>query len=199
MSVDPNDIRMSTADERSRWQSVLKWLRAIGIVPEVAAGDADKFVKVDGSGTGLSLSGKLASDGGTIPETDNANTFTEAQSAPQFTLTGGPSGTPAAHALYQDNVPKAWAQFDGTGTAALQDSFNVSGFADNGTGHYTLTWDRDFANANYAAVVTNNDIGVASVAQSHAAGTMDVKCFVSNTSGTLNDEVPVSVVAFGDQ
>lgn len=78
MSVDPKTIH-ADASQRDWRAFVLRWLRAIGIVPEVAAGDADKFVKVNGSGTGLALSGKLAQDGGVIPETDQAQTWSGAQ------------------------------------------------------------------------------------------------------------------------
>lgn len=62
------------------------------------------------------------------------------------------SGSPAAGALYSDNVPKAWVQFNGTGSIAITDSFNVSGLVDNGTGDYTITIDTDFATANYVAL-----------------------------------------------
>ncbi len=74
--------------------------------------------------------------------------------AGNFKLTGNPSGTPAANTLYEDNVVKAWINFAGTGTIAINDSFNVSGITDNGTGDYTIDWARDFDNNDYAAVGT---------------------------------------------
>ena len=38
---------------------------------------------------------------------------------------------------------KAWSKVDGTGTAAVNDSFNISGITDNGTGNYTLAMAND--------------------------------------------------------
>jgi hypothetical protein len=49
-----------------------------------------------------------------------------------------------------ESICKAWINFNGTGTIAIRDSFNVSGIVDNGgVGNYTVTWDRDFASADY--------------------------------------------------
>ena len=46
---------------------------------------------------------------------------------------------------------KAWVNFNGTGTIAARDSFNVASLTDNGTGDYTLSYTSSFANGNYAA------------------------------------------------
>ena len=45
---------------------------------------------------------------------------------------------------------KAWVNFNGTGTVAIRDSFNISSLADNGTGVYTITFTNAFSDANYA-------------------------------------------------
>lgn len=44
---------------------------------------------------------------------------------------------------------KAWCCWNGTGTAALRDSLNVSGLTDNGAGDYTFEYTSDFGSANY--------------------------------------------------
>ena len=44
----------------------------------------------------------------------------------------------------------AWAHFNGIGTLAVDDSFNVSSVTDNGTGDYTLNFANSLPNANYA-------------------------------------------------
>jgi hypothetical protein len=44
---------------------------------------------------------------------------------------------------------KAWVNFDGTGTIASLDSFNVSSLVDSGTGRYTVGYSSVFASANY--------------------------------------------------
>lgn len=45
---------------------------------------------------------------------------------------------------------KAWVNFDGTGTIASRDSFNVSGLTDHGGGQYSVTVVSSFDNANYS-------------------------------------------------
>tara|TARA_Y100000361_G_C11116186_1_gene320510 strand:- start:72 stop:455 length:384 start_codon:yes stop_codon:yes gene_type:complete len=44
---------------------------------------------------------------------------------------------------------KAWINFNGTGTIAIRDSFNVSSITDNGTGDTTVTLSTAQATANY--------------------------------------------------
>ena len=43
---------------------------------------------------------------------------------------------------------KAWVNFNGTGTVAIRDSFNVSSITDNSTGNYTVTFTNALSNAN---------------------------------------------------
>ena len=52
----------------------------------------------------------------------------------------------------QQGVAKMWVNFTGTGTVAINDSFNVASITDNGTGDYTITFTNAMANANYAIV-----------------------------------------------
>ena len=56
-------------------------------------------------------------------------------------------------------IAKAWVNFDGTGTVAIRDSFNVSSITDNGTGNYTVNFTTAMPNANYSAVVAASDNG----------------------------------------
>ena len=46
-------------------------------------------------------------------------------------------------------IAKAWVNFNGTGTVAIRDSFNVSSITDNGTGDYTVNFTTALPNANY--------------------------------------------------
>jgi hypothetical protein len=48
-------------------------------------------------------------------------------------------------------IAKAWVNFNGTGTVAINSSFNVSSITDNGTGDYTVNFTTAMPNANYAA------------------------------------------------
>lgn len=52
------------------------------------------------------------------------------------------------------DVVKGWINFNGTGTIAINDQYNVSSITDNGTGDYTITWSTAFASAYYACAGT---------------------------------------------
>jgi hypothetical protein len=104
------------------------------------------------------------------------------------------SGTPAQHALYQENVPKVWANVSITPT--LNDSFNMTSVADGGSGIVTITYDRDFASANYAVVATaHTDSHYANIT-SLAAGSATVTL---RTDGNTPADQPFSFIAIGDQ
>jgi len=60
--------------------------------------------------------------------------------------------TPVANTLYKDNIVKAWVRFDIFGS--IDDDYNVSSITDTGVGDFTVNWDLDFANTNYATVAT---------------------------------------------
>ena len=47
---------------------------------------------------------------------------------------------------------KAWANFNGTGTAAVNESLNISSLSDGGTGQYDLNLSSAFSNANHSSV-----------------------------------------------
>jgi hypothetical protein len=52
---------------------------------------------------------------------------------------------------------KAWVNFNGTGTVAIRQAFNVSSITDNGTGDYTVNFTNALTDANYS--VSGSDIG----------------------------------------
>jgi hypothetical protein len=57
-------------------------------------------------------------------------------------------------------IAKAWVNFNGTGTPAINNSFNVSSITDNGTGDYTINFTTAMPNANYViAGSANQGIG----------------------------------------
>jgi hypothetical protein len=47
-------------------------------------------------------------------------------------------------------MARAWVNFDGTGTVAIRDSFNVSSITDNGVGNYTLNFTTAMPSASYS-------------------------------------------------
>ena len=58
---------------------------------------------------------------------------TNAQITTLKDASGGNSNTPAA---INSGIAKYWCTFQGSGTAAILDSFNSAGFSDSGTGIY---------------------------------------------------------------
>jgi len=50
---------------------------------------------------------------------------------------------------------KVWCNFDGTGTAAIRDSHNVSSITDNGTGDFSVTFSNNMGNTNYCTSIGN--------------------------------------------
>jgi hypothetical protein len=55
-------------------------------------------------------------------------------------------------------IPKAWVAFNGTGTVAINSSFNVSSITDNGTGEYTVNFTTAMPNTNYATTCSYSGV-----------------------------------------
>ena len=52
---------------------------------------------------------------------------------------------------------KGWIKYNGTGTIAISDSFNVASITDETTGTTTVTFTNAMNNANYSTVATCSD------------------------------------------
>jgi len=98
---------------------------------------------------------------------------------------------------------KGWINFNGTGTitfpGSARDFYNVSGLTDNGTGDYTISWDIDFANDDYAVVATctgdTMDCDLYSEA-GQTTGSVRVRTWYV---GSLYDIQVICVIAIGEQ
>ncbi len=124
------------------------------------------------------------------------------------TLTGGDAGkrlvVNSAEDGYDlvgiDSIIKGWVHLDGTGTAAIDDSFNVSSITDNSTGNYTVTWDTDFASVDYVAVAASSggpSGGFITTLSSYATGSVVVQ--IKTVAPASVDDADVCVIAIGDQ
>ena len=74
--------------------------------------------------------------------------------APVFQNTSG---------VEKGQLAKAWVNFNGTGTVAIRDSFNVGSITDNATGDYTVNFATNMSNDDYAIALstksgTNNQV-----------------------------------------
>jgi len=79
------------------------------------------------------------------------------------TLTDASSNNSIATSFVFSGSAKVWADVDMTGTATLDDSFNVSGLTDHGTGSFTITHSSDMGNGNYVYTAGfNNEVSDAS-------------------------------------
>lgn len=87
----------------------------------------------------------------------------------------------------QQGLLKAWSKVDGTGTATVNDSLNISGITDNSTGNYTLAM--------------SNAMGVNTYAQTHGANcgqqqiiSATTGAYRLQTSNSTGSVVDVSVI-----
>ena len=97
--------------------------------------------------------------------------------------------------LTKQSAAKCWIRFNGTGTIAIDDSFNVSGIVDEGTGDYTITINNDMANDDYAYYgFSSRDASTSQVGMFGTTSTSDVttgKFRVSELAGTTFFDVGV--------
>ena len=91
----------------------------------------------------------------------------------------------------QQGLAKAWVKFQGTSTAAINDSFNITGITDQGTGQYQFAIANDMSSAHFSTTSSlgNNDSSNAGINRqeqtgSGAAGTFH---FESTSTGDTSD------------
>ena len=66
------------------------------------------------------------------------------------TLTHSTAGSVTTNNVVEGSA-KAWVEFNGTGTVAINDSFNIASIVDDATGKYDLTFTNSMNNANFAS------------------------------------------------
>lgn len=139
--------------------------------------------------------------GATAPEWGDGTTY--ASAAEVTTGTEAAKAVAPSTMVSHEGVCKGWINFNGTGTIAVNDSYNVSGITDNGTGLYTIAWDTDFGSANYALAGMaqgNGGSGDPRFVEMYAApvaGSIQVR--TANHDGTAQDPTTVTVLAIGDR
>ena len=120
------------------------------------------------------------------------DTFKGKTTAGSVTVQGEGSAT----TNLQQGLAKAWVLFNGTGTIASTDSFNISGLTDNGTGNYTIVIDNNMnVSDGFSCVGSDEDRGVG---ETDPSGTGGVTCVRRNTSATAQDCAQISVTVHGD-
>lgn len=173
---------------------------------------------VDGDG-GASFTGKTSEikddNGDTKVQTEESNNENKIRfdtggteravlDSSGFQLKMDAASPPQANTMVKDSIIKGWVNFQGSST--VNASFNVSSITDNDTGDYTINWDRDFADANYAIAcwarfVSGQNVMVCSsdsATSAYLAGSVKITTARADNS-TVLDPTIVTVIAVGSQ
>ena len=140
------------------------------------------------SGEGVTLAGTLAVTG---VHTIGTNAVA--------TSDGGAATTSIVQGL-----AKAWIDFNGTGTVAIADSFNITSITDNTTGDYSVTIANDMGNANYVHAGNSGGANSTSVGAVYAfdQGTTRTttlfRVYLLNASANPVDTPTINIIVSGD-
>ena len=121
------------------------------------------------------------------------------------TLKDASGNNSVATSVVFNGSAKAWVNFNGTGTVAIRDSYNVSSLTDNDTGLYTLSWSSNFVNDDYSNAgisgQNNNALIAVSCAIDSTAPTTSASQYntnYENGSGGRFDATQVTIQVLGD-
>ena len=126
------------------------------------------------------------------------DTLTGVTTAGSISVTGEGNSTTTN---LQQGLAKVWANWNGTGTVAIRDSFNTASITDNGTGDYTTNVSNAMANANYCFTALGGDTsGSLSVRIENASNrtTTTIDLISYNTSNAALDIQDVNSLFHGD-
>jgi len=99
----------------------------------------------------------------------------------------------------QQGLAKAWVNFNGTGTIATRDSFNVASLTDNATGDYVVNISNAFGAADYSVATNTQDLSGASNSQVLSLTASTTPLYTITISPlVLADNPTVSVNCYGD-
>jgi hypothetical protein len=92
---------------------------------------------------------------------------------------------------------RAWVNFNGTGTVAIRDSFNVSSITDNGTGDYTVNFTTAMPDVNYAPIgMSGNSTTVVINSISRTTSTCQINSVAFNIASPFQFDTTDIFVAF---
>ena len=120
------------------------------------------------------------------------DTITGVSTAGSIAVTGEGNSTTTN---LQQGLAKVWTRFNGTSTIAVNDSLNVSGLTDHGTGDYQVNFTNNMANANYAHTANSNN---ALALNGNANSDDNLRVGTYDGSISLADSSRVFSVAQGD-
>ena len=124
------------------------------------------------------------------------DTLTGKTTAKTVTVTVGATATQSL----EQGVAKAWAWVDHQTDNVIDQSFNTSGFLDEGAGLSRVTVTNEFANAQPVTVITTYRSAVPGGTGNSGASTYnssDLRIFTGNSSASATD-AEYGIVAYGD-
>jgi hypothetical protein len=136
---------------------------------------------------------------GTFPSTGLA----AASQAEMETATSTAVATTPGRQHHHPGHPKAWVNFNGTGTIAIRADHGVASLTDHGTGEYSVTFDTAFSSANYCAIgicdrTINTTHGTEGI-QTVTFGTGAFRFICASAVPTATDQEYVAMAFWGDQ
>jgi hypothetical protein len=113
------------------------------------------------------------------------------------TLTNVAASKSVPMATVVDGVAKAWVNFNGTGTPAINAAFNVSTITDGGVGNYTINFTSALSDANFTVSALNNsptNTPGATVVNTRATTSCQILTF--DRAGTAVDPTLIHAIFF---
>ena len=107
---------------------------------------------------------------------------------------------------FHPSAAKFWLKFNGTGTPAINASYNITSVTNGGTAYYTINIATDFSSGNYAICATIQKLGGASSSSNIMIGSTvptqnagDFGLITFTIGGTESASDAVYCIGFGDQ
>ena len=106
--------------------------------------------------------------------------------------------------ISQARVAKAWANFDGSGTPSIEDSYNVSSLTDTATGRYTLNFSTALANGHYAWAGSAGNEGTTTSGRdvsndgTRTTSALPIRVTYFDSYNATVDDAYVGIIVFGN-
>lgn len=154
------------------------------------------LVQRDGSGSAaLDVTGDVTGNADTATL---ASTVTSASQAEQEIGTATDKSVTPSVQQFHPSSAKSWIRFNGTGTIAITDSYNVTSIVDNGVGDYTVNYTDNVTNSIVVCSASSNNATAARIAVPHAFNDADFSIGILNESAVSSDAAIVTAVVYGD-
>jgi len=145
----------------------------------------------NGEGFSVTVQG---SSGVSVPAGESLELYYDGTNVviPENAIGNGSSTVPKSTVIA--GSAKAWVNFNGTGTVAIDDSFNVVSITDNGTGNYTVNFTNSMPSASYCAVCGTNS--AENIVGTYQASSVVV--LTQGSGGAASDVTEISVAVFSN-